>query len=52
MNLHKNPLEIIDKPTKKIINIQIDIKLGQFTEEERNAVQKKLKPEKLQTSIK
>ena len=32
-NLLGNPLEITDKPTKKIINCQLDIKLGQFTEE-------------------
>ena len=39
--------EITDKPTKEIIDGQLDIKLGQFMEEELNTVLKKLKAEKL-----
>ena len=32
-NLLRNPLEINDKPIKKIINSQLDIQLRQFTNE-------------------
>ena len=39
-NLLKNPPEITDKPIPKIINRQVEIKLGQFTEEELDRVLK------------
>ena len=39
----ENPLEITAKPYEKIINGQLDIKLGQFTAEETETVLKKLK---------
>ena len=42
-NLLRNSLEI----TYKIINNQLDIKLGQFTEEELDAVLKEKKAEKM-----
>ena len=35
-----NPPEITDKPIQKIINGRLDIRLGQFTEEESDAVLK------------
>ena len=44
----ENPPEILDEPTKEIIHDQLDIKVGQFTEEKLDTVQKKLKVEKLQ----
>ena len=49
-NLLGNPPEIMDEPTEEIIHVQLDIKLGQFMEEELDVVQKKLKTEKLQAS--
>ena len=39
----ENPPEITDKTIQKIINGQLSIKLGQFTEEELRAVLKKKK---------
>ena len=51
-NLLGKPPEIIDKPIQKIINEPLDIKLRQFTEKELDAVLKKIKAEKLQTSMK
>ena len=45
-NLLSNPPEITDKPTEEIIIGQQDIKLGQFTEAEHVAVQKKMKSKK------
>ena len=38
-----NPPKITDKPTNRIINNQLDIKLEQFTDEELDAVLKKIK---------
>ena len=46
-NLIGNCPENIDKPMKKIINSQLDIKLGQFTEEEHDAVHNKIKSRKV-----
>ena len=40
MNLLGNPLEIMNKPTKEIINGQQDIKCGQFMKEELDAILK------------
>ena len=40
-NLFGNPSEITDKPTPKIINGQLHIKLGWFMEEEHDTVLKK-----------
>ena len=37
-NLLGNSLKAPDKPIRKIIDSQLDIKLGQFTPEELNAV--------------
>ena len=51
-NLLRNILEITDKPTKKIIISQPDIKLRKFIEEELDIVLKKLKAEKLQALMK
>ena len=34
MNLLRNPSEITEKPIQKIINGPLNIKLGQFMEEE------------------
>ena len=45
-NLLENLPKITDKPTEKIINWQLDIKLGQFAEKELDAVQKKIKSSK------
>ena len=50
-NLLGNPPEITNKPNQKIIIDQLDIKLGQFTEEELVSF-KKLKTEKLLVSSK
>ena len=41
-----NPPEIVDKSTKEIIKIQLDIKLGKFMEEVLDAVLKKIKSRK------
>ena len=38
-----NPSKVIDKLFTKIINSQLDIKLGQFTQEELNVVLTKIK---------
>ena len=40
-NLLENPPEIIDSSIQNIINGQLDVKLGQFMEEELDAVLKK-----------
>ena len=40
------PLEITDKPVEKIANRQLDTKLGQFMEEELEAVLTKIKSRK------
>ena len=40
-NLLGNPPEVPDKPTEKIINGQLDIKLGQFTDKELDSLLKK-----------
>ena len=40
--LEKSP-KVTDKPITKMINHQLDIKLGQFTQEELDVVQTKLK---------
>ena len=45
-NLFGKPHAISNKPTEKIINCQQDIKLGHFTEEERDTVLKKMKSRK------
>ena len=45
-NLLGNPPEITDKPAEKIINRQRDFKLEQFTEDELDAVLKKVKTRK------
>ena len=42
-NLLGNPPEVTDKPIKKIINRLLDIKLGQFMEDELDIVLKKIK---------
>ena len=52
-----NPPETKDKSIKKIINSQLDIKLGQFMEEpnvglKKKKKKKKFKAEKLQNSTK
>ena len=44
-NLLGNPAEVTDKH-EKIINSQVDIQLGQFTEEELEVVLKELKADK------
>ena len=41
-----NPVKIIDKPIKDIINDQFSIKPGQFTEEELDAALKTIKNRK------
>ena len=41
-----NPPKVIDKPIKKINNNQLDIKLGQFTQEELDLVLMKTKNRK------
>ena len=46
MNLLGNPPEITDKPIQKIIDGQVDIKLGQFTEKALDAIFKKIKNRK------
>ena len=43
LNLLGNPPEVTDKPTKKILNSQLNFKLGHFAEEELDAVLKKKK---------
>ena len=45
-NLLRNPLKVTQEPITRIISNQLDIKLGQFTQEELNSVLKKLKIEK------
>ena len=45
-NLHRNCPEITAKPIQKFINCQLDIKLGQFSEEELDAVLKTIKSRK------
>ena len=42
-NLLGKSLKVTDKPITKIINNQLDIKLGQFTQEELNEVLTKIK---------
>ena len=42
----ENTSEIIDNPTKKFINNQLDIKLGQFMVEELDTVLKKISKQK------
>ena len=41
-NLPGNSPKVTDKPFTKIINCQLDIKLGQFTEEEINVAETKI----------
>ena len=50
--ISRNPLKVTDKPNKKFIHNQLDIKLRKFMAEELDTVQKKLKAEKLQALIK
>ena len=45
-NLLGNPPEITDKPAEKIINSQLNIKLGQFMDEELDAILTKIKSRK------
>ena len=45
-NLLENSLQVTDKPMTKIIKKQLDIKLGQFTQEELNVIQTKIKNRK------
>ena len=45
-NLFGNPLEITNKLQKKNFYSQLDIKLGQFTKEEIDAILKKIKSRK------
>ena len=45
-SLLRNPPEVTDKPIKKFINSQLNIKQGQFTEKEFDVVLKKIKSEK------
>ena len=42
----RNSPEVTDKPITKIINSKLDIKLGQFTEEDLNIVLTKIKNRK------
>ena len=45
-NLFGNYPNIKDKPSLKVINNQLDIKLGQFTQEELNVILTKIKNRK------
>ena len=45
-NLLGNPPKVIDEPIMRIINKQLDIKLGQFTQEELDSVLGKIKNRK------
>ena len=45
-NLLGNSFKVTDKPITKIINNQLDIKLGQFAQEEFNVVLSKIKSRK------
>ena len=42
-NLLGNSPKVMDEPIMKIISNQLDIKLGQFMQEELNVVQRKIK---------
>ena len=48
--LGKSP-QVIDKPIKEIINNQLDIKLGQFTQEELYVVQRKISFDKIPPEV-
>ena len=45
-NLLQKPLKVMHEPIPKIISNQLDIKLGQFTQEELDSVQRKIKNRK------
>ena len=51
-NLLGNSPNVTDKPIMKIINKNLDIKQGQFTQEQLKVVQAKIKNKKLPVSIK
>ena len=51
-NLFGNSFKITDKPIKKIIYSKLDIKLGQFMEEELDIALKKKKKKKKKKKIK
>ena len=52
LDLLGNSPKVTEKPIPKIINSQLKIQQGQFTQEELNVVLRKLKEEKLQASAK
>ena len=45
-NLLRKPPKVMHEPITKIINNQLDIKLGQFTQEELESVLRKIKNRK------
>ena len=47
-NLLGNPPKVTNEPITRIISKQLDIKLGPFSKEELNSVQRKIKNRKLQ----
>ena len=51
-NLPEKSPKVTDKPITKIINNQIDIKLGQFTQEELSVVLTEIKTGKLPVLMK
>ena len=51
-NLLRNSPKVTDKPIVKIINNQLDIKLGHFTQEESDVVQRKIKNRKAASVMK
>ena len=46
MNLHGNSPKVTDEPLTKIIDNQLDIKLGQFTQDELDVALTKIKNRK------